>query len=260
MQIERKIAVVFSATGSTKKTVEALSPALGGFDAVIDITPHEAGVGEAFGEGDLVVFAVPSFGGRVPAPAAEKMRGLSGNGAAAAVLTVYGNRHYDDTLAEMADIVRDGGFAVVASGAFLAEHSIMHKVAAGRPDAQDIAALEEFGQALAGKLEAADGAATADAFDKVPGNRPYCSFGGVPFKPRATRLCTKCGRCAPACPVAAIPEERPDETNAEACISCMRCIAVCPFAARTIKGFKLTAASMAFAKKCAQRRDAEWWL
>ena len=34
------------------------------------------------------------------------------------------------------------------------------------------------------------------------------------------------------CPVHAIPQDHPDQTNTEQCISCMRCIVVCPKHAR----------------------------
>ena len=36
------------------------------------------------------------------------------------------------------------GVVVIAAGAFLAEHSVFPSVAAGRPDAKDKAAMEDF--------------------------------------------------------------------------------------------------------------------
>ena len=52
---------------------------------------------------DLAVIAVPSYGGRVPTPAAERLAALHGNGARAVLVCVYGNRAYEDTLVELED-------------------------------------------------------------------------------------------------------------------------------------------------------------
>ena len=47
---------------------------------------------------DICIVAVPSFGGRVPAIAAERLERIRANGAMAILVVVYGNRAYDDTL------------------------------------------------------------------------------------------------------------------------------------------------------------------
>lgn len=43
---------------------------------------------------DICVVAVPSFGGRVPAIAAERLERIRANGAMAILVVVYGNRAY----------------------------------------------------------------------------------------------------------------------------------------------------------------------
>ncbi|MDE6280624.1 MAG: hypothetical protein K2M15_02335, partial [Oscillospiraceae bacterium] len=89
-------------------------------------------------DNDLAVIAIPSFGGRVPALAAQRLAKIHGNQARCVVMCVYGNRAYEDTLVELEDLARQSGFQVIAAVAAVAEHSIMHQYAAGRPDQQAV--------------------------------------------------------------------------------------------------------------------------
>ena len=51
----------------------------------------------------FAVIAVPSYGGRVPQVAVDRISEIKGNGAKAVLLCVYGNRAYEDTLTELED-------------------------------------------------------------------------------------------------------------------------------------------------------------
>ena len=55
---------------------------------------------------DVAVIAVPSYSGRVPVPAVERIMQIRGNGAKAILVCVYGNRAYEDTLIELQDCVQ----------------------------------------------------------------------------------------------------------------------------------------------------------
>ena len=109
---------------------------------------------------------------------------------------------------------------MVAAAAFIAEHSIVRSIAAGRPDAQDEALCRQF---------AADVMAKADdaVIVQVPGNSPYKELNPSAFHPAADETCVKCGVCAQQCPVGAIPLDDPSQTNNDLCINCMRCVQVC---------------------------------
>ena len=72
------------------------------------------------------------------------MRRIQANQAQCILVCVYGNRAYDDTLAELEDIARSCGFRVVAAVTAIAEHSIVRQIAQGRPDSQDIEELQLF--------------------------------------------------------------------------------------------------------------------
>jgi len=71
---------------------------------------------------------------------------LKGDHTPAVIAAVYGNRHYDDALLQMKDILVEQGFVVIVVGAFLVGHSVFPSVASGRPDARDKAAMDDFAE------------------------------------------------------------------------------------------------------------------
>lgn len=222
------VSLVFSPTGGTQKAAGALTAGWQGPAQQLDLTRMDFdGSAAGLTAGDLVLIAVPSFAGRVPALAAQRLAGVRGNGACCAVLAVYGNRAYEDTLAELYDLAVQCGFRVIAGVSAVAEHSIMHCYAAGRPDARDRAELQAFGRRILEKARRGDTAAP-----QLPGNRPYKQAGAAAMVPAAGAACTGCGLCAEKCPAGAIPREAPAVTDAARCIYCMRCVSICPQHAR----------------------------
>lgn len=218
--------MIFSPTGGTRNVANLLMKAMGGEYSEIDLcAPVEAC---ALGARDVCLVSVPSFGGRVPALAIERIKAISGNGAKAVLNCVYGNRAWEDTLTELQDTLEAQGFTCVAAVAAVAEHSIFRQFATGRPDAQDSAQLAEFGSRIREKLDA--GACNMPALEGSHGT--YKSWGGTPFKPAAGEKCDACGLCAKQCPVNAIDPADPRKTDVDKCITCMRCISVCPQQAR----------------------------
>lgn len=172
---------------------------------------------------------LPVYGGRLPAVAVERLRKIQGQGQAAVAVVVYGNRAYEDALLELKNVLTECGFVVVAAAAFIAEHSIVRSIAAGRPNAEDVATAADFGKAVAAKI-----AADAKSPVTVPGNYPYKDLPKMPVTPLTTEACGGCGRCARVCPVGAIPPAAPHTTDAAKCILCMRCVAICPRRARLL--------------------------
>lgn len=247
----------FSPTGGTKKVSDIFTKAFASESAYLDLTKREDDFSTyAFQKEDICIVAVPSYGGRVPDAAVSRLRQLKGNGARAVLMVVYGNRAYDDTFAELQDVLEEAGFSCVAGIAAIAEHSIMRQFAAGRPDAQDEKELAGFARELRAKIEAGEASAPV----MLPGNRPYRAYGGVPMKPRAGKNCSQCGLCAKECPTGAILPQEPSKTDTDACISCMRCIAVCPREARSVSKALLAAGSMKLKKACSVRRENELFL
>lgn len=248
--------IVFSPTGGTEKVSTYIANALEGETVAVDLT--DSGLGfraVAMTKEDVAVIAVPSYGGRVPAVAVERLGMMRGNGARAVLVCVYGNRAYEDTLVELEDVAKDAGFRVIAAVSAIAEHSIVRQFAVGRPDARDAAQLAGFADQIQQKISVGDASEPA-----IPGNRPYKKAGGTGMVPKATRECTACGACAAACPVGAIDKDDPKRVDKKACISCMRCVSVCPRGARRLNPVMLSAATKMLSKVCAERKECELFI
>lgn len=212
----------FSPTGGTKKAADCLTRALGGGAVEIDlIRDRDALARTAFTAEDVCVVAVPSFGGRVPSPAAALLRGAH----------------------------------CLAGVEAAAQHSLMPQYGAGRPDADDEAQLADFAARIREKL-AQDG---ADA-PQLPGSHEYRVYNGVPFRPLTSRKCNVCGLCARECPADAIPPDAPNTTDNAKCVACMHCVAVCPQHARHYSRSLRLLVSRKMRAACAGRKENRLYL
>ena len=245
------VEIIFSPTGGTEKVANILGGHWSENTVKIDLSDVKTDFSKCIiDKEDQVLIAMPSFGGRAPTVAIERLKKIAGNGAKCTLVCVYGNRAYEDTLVEMEDAAKESGFQVVAAVTAVAEHSIMPQYAAGRPDASDKKQLEQFAEQIAGKTE---------AVVSIPGNRPYKKAGGAGLVPKPTKDCVKCGMCAERCPVQAI-DPASFTADAKKCISCMRCVKQCPEKARNINGAMVSIAAMAIKKACSVRKENELFL
>lgn len=249
--------IIFSPTGGTLKVADSFTKAFSDEVTQIDLTnPNLDFSNFSFHSDDICIIAVPSYGGRVPAIAISRLQQMKGEQAKTILISVYGNRAYDDTLLELKNTLVDANFHCVAGIAAIAEHSIMHDFAAGRPDADDIKELEHFADKIKNEFK-------YNSNDKeliLPGSFPYRQYNGVPMKPSAGKKCMKCGLCATKCPVNAIPINNPDETDTKKCISCMRCVTICPNKARSVNALLLAAATQKMKNACTEYKHNELFL
>ncbi|MCD8238848.1 MAG: 4Fe-4S binding protein [Clostridiales bacterium] len=237
---------------------DILTPKLGNDKNKIDLTDPKGGFSAINSESsDLAVIAVPSYGGRVPALAAERLAEIKGNNALCVLVCVYGNRDYDDTLAELKDIAEKSGFRVISAVAAVAEHSIVRQYAAGRPDSKDEAELQGFAEKILEKIKT-DVDEMTDL--EIPGNRPYKKSGKGGLVPKADSSCTGCGLCAEKCPSQAISRNDPKSTDGEKCIHCMRCISICPQSARKVSKAAVSAIALALKLVCSDRKNNELFI
>ena len=248
MEIKTVWAVYFSATGTTQKVVTTLAQSVSqslnadyrefSFNAP-DVRRAEL----SFTPQDLVVLGVPVYAGRVPNLILPYIRDMiRGGGALAVPVVLYGNRNFDDGLIELRNVMRDNGFSPIAAGAFVGEHSFSRILGAGRPDADDMALVQQLADGTADKVkdltEAPAQAVEVEGCDPI---RPYYTprdRHGEPIKDflKAKPVtdpdkCVKCGLCARLCPMGSIDPD--DVSNVVGkCIKCCACVKKCPRGAK----------------------------
>lgn len=252
-------AMYVSPTHTTQKVVTEVAKEMaaktGGELKEINATlPEERANSFAFSSDDILVFGLPVYGGRIPGFTEDMITNMKGDNTKVVLCAVYGNRHFDDALLEMRDLLHKNGFVTVAAGAFIGEHSFTDKVGTARPDEKDLQQAREFGQKAADK-------ATNGSLEQIEvyGNNPYKERGpAAPVAPRTTDDCYDCMLCAKGCPVGAISFDNPREVDPNKCVKCCACVRVCPVNAKTFDD-KL-AQSVAFLEgKCADRREPEFF-
>ncbi|QEK11737.1 ferredoxin [Crassaminicella thermophila] len=238
-------AMYFSATGTTKKIVSALAEKISkniDDEAIInyiDFTlPEVRKKSVSFTEEDVVIIGVPVYAGRVPNVLLKYLNAITGNGALAVPIVVYGNRNYDDALIELKDILELNGFKAIAGGAFIGEHSFSKILAKDRPDEKDIAIVIDFADKIYKKIILKDEIQTVE----VKGNKPYRKYympkdeKGRPVdirkvKPKTNNNCIDCKLCVNICPMGSIDAEDVSKFNG-ICIKCGACIKKCPVQAK----------------------------
>ena len=161
MQAKKIWAMYWSATGTTRTVVTAVAGKMAGRLGLpleeYDFTLPAARQGAPeFGPEDVVVFGTPTYAGRVPNVLLKYLATVKGNGAAAVPVVTFGNRAFDDSLIELRDILADNGFRPFAAAAFACEHSFSTTLAAGRPDADDLALAAQFAGQAAARVAALD--------------------------------------------------------------------------------------------------------
>lgn len=218
----------FSPTGGTQKVGATFVETIGKEITAIDLGDKKQKI--EMPQRDLNVVAAPVFGGRIPALVSEKMRMVKGENKPVVSIVVYGTRAYEDALLELNHVLTEVGFSVIASGAFVAQHSMAPEIGQGRPDAKDLDEIRNFAGKVQTKIENHENGKIC-----VPGKEPYKPEMKVVAAPISLDNCTLCGKCEKSCPTDAIRmEQRVVKTELSRCILCGACIKACPENARIL--------------------------
>ena len=281
MKIARVWGVFFSPAGTTKKVTEEITEVLAEhlkaekrwFDYTLPAARAEQ---LCFDREDLVVFGMPVYAGRVPNKILPCIQNVfCGNGCLAVPVAVFGNRHYDDALAELSLELDKNGFQVIAAAAAAARHVFSETLAAGRPDAEDFHKIKSFAAQTAAKILA------GSCFEElkcpeIPGENPpqkYYTPKGIDGKPAVflkakpvinQEACTKCGVCVSVCPMGSIKQERqhvlsvPEITGI--CIKCQACVRMCRQNAVAWKDPAYLSHKQMLEETFAERKEPEFYL
>lgn len=239
-------AYYFSPTGGTFHVATRLAGHLAGrlglpVECHSYTLPSEREVLPTLDADDVVLWATPVYAGRIPNKTLDYVRrAIHGNGNPAVALVTFGNRAYDNALAELVGLMHVGGLRLVGGAAVVTRHAFSATLGAGRPDADDLAALDRFVGEVAERIPV-----VGDAVLTVPGEahpeRYYTPLkvGNAPagfLKARpscATDSCTRCGRCLSVCPMGSIAERNGMPVFDGVCIKCQACRRSCPTGAIT---------------------------
>ena len=257
--------IYFSPTHTTRRILEGIAHGMPGVPVDhLNLTPPVTRDQElAILHDALAIIGAPVYGGRIPIEAVHRLRRLKGNGTLAVLVVVYGNRAYEDALLELRDLAIEQGFAPVAAGAFIGEHSFSNAatpIAHGRPDLDDLQHAAEFGKRVQEKLETLP-ACESRPLLSVPGDVPYKERRAPSQIPpvRQEALCAKCGKCVTICPTAAIMMGDTVVTDPSLCIICCACIKSCPTGARTIEDSRIRQVAERLSLNCRIRQQPEMY-
>lgn len=236
MEIKVVNLVYFSATNVSKKYAQAMGKSLEKEIVEYDITlpiNRNPSIAPRFTKDELVILSLPIYGGRVPTICLDYINAMKGENTPCVIVGTYGNRHYDDALVEMEDIVSEQGFIVIGAAALIGRHSFSDEIAGDRPNEKDLEEAANFIKEVVKK--------ECKPLEKgtIPGNRPYKERGGtMPLGPSTTEECIDCKICAKKCPNGVISVENPKELVKEAteCLRCHSCVVKCPKQAKYFDG------------------------
>ena len=274
MGIKKLHLVYFSPSGSTERAVRTVASVIEGLSVEVHdlLTSGSRKKKHVFSPDDLVVFGMMTAG-KLFTLSDEIFACLEGHDTQFIGIITYGNGYYGIALTEMLGRAEGRGFKVAALGAFISRHSMDTAIAHGRPDAEDMKTMRDFGRKAFMKIQGGDYSlherpktnwSSWEMGNKVIAYReehpeePYA----LPTDCKAKEIsddCIRCGVCVQRCPVDAIDIEA-RTFDLEACIGCWGCINRCPRHAITSTSQDMADIMRKFGARFEARREPEFFL
>ncbi len=242
MDITKVTEVYFSPTGNTAGIVKIVAKIFAEkFEkpiSEVDITKRENRENKySFADGDLVVFGMPIYAGRIPNKIMPCIcESFTGNGALAIAVTSFGNRSYGSGLLELKLELEKSGFVVIGACAISSEHAFSSAIGTGRPDRGDLLEISEFAESMVSKVAESNGQPASVLIGDGKTIEPYYipqRTDGLPAKFLKAKpitdkqLCISCGTCQRVCPMGSVSSY--DYSIVDGiCIKCQACIKNCP--------------------------------
>ena len=247
----------FSPTGTSRKNMMAIVSGMTPAECEhIDFTYQTSDDVLMVNHEDVAIFSVPVYGGKVAPIALHRMDKVRGDMTPAILIATYGNRNFEQALAQLEEFVRARGFLPIAGAAMIGEHSYsnaQYPIAIGRPDAKDLTSAKEFGERVKSKIIRGEKSLIDSvniAQNMLHLETPESSLSSfrafvqeytiqqqtnpVKVYPSGTpNTCTHCGTCVDLCPTQAISIGHEEVTDTSCCIRCCACVKGCPSGART---------------------------
>ncbi len=255
----------FSGTGTTEKIIKEMLWGAKMTDGLNSCVIEDFSLPERrerpliFKNEDLVFLGIFVVAGRLPNLLIKYLSTMEIAGAKVVPVVLFGNRDYQDALAELRDIIVQRGGKVIGGAAFIGEHSFSEILGKGRPDAKDLETAKHFGEMMGRKF--ARGIDDCEQLEEMGSSYPYFGY----YKPRkddgthidirkvkpvTSEECVDCGICVRGCRMGAI--DRNPKTVSGVCIKCCFCIKKCPMKAK-----KFTDEGFLFHKKDLEEKYAD---
>ncbi len=246
MIINKLVKIYFSPTHSTKKIIYTVAESLAVAEQrTINLNSLEErhNFKLSLQSDESIILGIPVYEERIPDLLYPVLSKIRGNGQPMILIVTYGNISAGITLKQLSKMMKNQGFKIIAAASFIGEHSFSYKdikIAAGRPDSEDLAIAKNFGKQIKEKIEFIENIENVpdlnikgkiSSMGKLLPRHSEITFAHSPIID--FNLCKNCKACLEICPVNAIDPDNLKSRD-KLCIRCFACVKLCPNNARKV--------------------------